>query len=303
MAKLDLADLNILKEIYRTHSITAAMDQIGLSQPSISVRLSHLRRHFGDPLFVRTSQGMKPTPRMESLLPAIRQSIELLGTGGGGLDEFEPAASTRKFRISMTDVGYIVLFPHLMNLFERHAPGLRIEGINLDKQTAHLLEDGEADIAIGFAAELHGAFYQQRLATAYYACIARKGHPRIGTKLTKRAIVEEAHVAVDAPGTGYWKLDKALEKQGIQRSVKVCVPSYLGLAQIIASTDMLAIVPARLGQTLSAAGNIKTLAIPVPTPSYEVKQYWHERYHRDPANRWLRQVILDAFNSMPQAAT
>jgi DNA-binding transcriptional LysR family regulator len=301
MAKLDLSDLNILKEIYRVRSISGAVDQIGLSQPSISIRLSHLRQHFGDPLFVRTSNGMMPTPRMENLLPAISQALGLLGTKEEGLAEFSPATSTRTFRFSLSDVGHMALFPQLLNLFQKSAPGLEIEAIDLDKRTARSLEAGEADVAVGFAAEFHAGFYQQRLFTEHYACIAREGHPRIGRSLTVQQFLGEAHVAVVAPGTGYWLLDKALANQGIERSIKVRVPSFLGLAQIIASTDLLAVVPARLAQSFSLDGKIKALKIPVPTPSYEVKQYWHERYHHDPANCWVRQVIFDAFANMPQA--
>jgi DNA-binding transcriptional LysR family regulator len=301
MAKLDLSDLNILKEIYQARSITGAVRRVNLSQPSISIRLSHLRRHFGDPLFVRTSEGMMPTPRMEDLLPAISEALALLGAKGQGSAEFTPSTSSRTFRFSLSNIGQMVIFPQLLNMFEKLAPALSMETLDLDQRTGRLLEAGEVDIAIGFTSELHAGFYQQRLFTEYYACIVREGHPRIRTKLTRQQFLDEAHVTVVSPGTGYWLLDKALEDQGIRRAIKVRVPSFLGLAQIIHSTDLLAVVPARLAQTFSASGKIRTFKIPVPTPSYEVKQYWHERYHLDPANRWIRRVIFDTFANMPPA--
>src|SRR5690606_38656257 len=82
MANLDISDLLILKEIHRSGSITRSVEHIGLSQPSISIRLNHLRKHFGDALFVRTSAGMQATPRMEGLLPKIEQALELLAPNG-----------------------------------------------------------------------------------------------------------------------------------------------------------------------------------------------------------------------------
>lgn len=300
MATLGLSDFYILKEILRTRSISAAVEQVGLSQPSISIRLSHLRKHFGDPLFVRTSDGMMPTPRMENLLPAIEHALELLEPKGG-VSEFLPAESTRTFRISFSDVGRMVLLPQLLTLLENTAPKLKIEAIDLDERTPRLLESGEAALAVGFAAELQAGFYQQRLFREHYACIARKRHSRIKSRMSRQQFVEESYVAAVAPGTGYWRLDKELEDQGIQRDIKVRIPSFLGLAQIITSTDLLAIMPARLAETWAADGQIKALKIPVPTPSYDVKQYWHERYHRDAGVRWVRQVIFDAFANMPEA--
>lgn len=44
-------------------TLTAAGDALGLSQPALSHSLNRLREIFGDALFVRTSRGMKSTPR------------------------------------------------------------------------------------------------------------------------------------------------------------------------------------------------------------------------------------------------
>jgi len=302
MANLDLSDFLILKEIHRTRSITGSVEHVGLSQPSISMRLSHLRRHFGDALFVRTSEGMMPTPLLEKMLPDIDHALELLSPREGRYAEFDPATSTRRFRLSLSHVAQMVLLPQLLSMLETTAPGLCMDSLELDHQTGRLLESGEVDVAIGYASELYGGFYQQRLFTEHYACIARRDHPRVGGKLTTRQFVSESYAALDAPATGYWSLDKALEGLGIERRIKVKVSSFMGMGQAIASTDLLAIVPARLAQSLARAGQVKALKIPVPTPSYEVRQFWHERYHREPGNCWLRQTMFDAFLDMPGAA-
>ena len=31
----------------------------------------------------------------------------------------------------------------------------------------------------------------------------------------------------------------------------------------------------------------------VHPPGYSVKQFWHERFHHDPGNRWLRSLIRE----------
>ena len=299
MANLDLEDFLILKEIYRTRSITASVEQIGLSQPSISIRLNHLRRHFGDALFVRTAEGMMPTPLLEKLLPRIDVASELLSPPGTETADFDPTSSSRTFRISLAHVAQMTLFPELLTLLEKQAPNVRTESMELDRETGSLLESGQVDVAIGFAIELNRGFYQQRLITEHYVCIARHDHPRIRASLSKEQFLAESYVETVAPATGHSLLNKALEERGIERTIKVRVSSLLGMEKIVASTELVAIVPSRLGRTLAQGGRIKLLKIPVPIPSYEVRQYWHERYHQEPGNRWLRQFIFDAFLDMP----
>lgn len=303
MANLDLSDFVILKEVYKTRSITGSVNHVGLSQPAISVRLSRLREHFSDQLFVKTTEGMMPTPLMENLISAVNNAVELLGPNRGGFVPFTPENSVRTFRLGLSHVAQIVILPMLLSLFETRAPRLSVDSVDLNDLTAKAMAQGEIDIALGFAAELNNGFYQQRLFTEHYAYIARKGHPHINGPLTTDQFLNEEHLSLVAPGTGHSLLDKQLRSQGIARNIKLRVSSFLGLEQTIVATNLLAIVPARLAHTLAQGGRIMAFETPFPTPDYEVRQYWHERYHHDPANIWLRQVMFDAFVNLPPVET
>ena len=68
-------------------------------------------------------------------------------------------------------------------------------------------------------------------------------------------------------------------------------PSFLGAAFVIEHTDLLLTVPRRLGDVLQGRGAFRFLPVPFPLPEYEVKQHWHERYHHDEGNRWLRRCM------------
>lgn len=302
MANLDIYDFLILKEINRTRSVTGSVEHVGLSQPSISMRLSHLRRHFNDPLFVKTSEGMMATPRLIELMPELECALKLLSPNAGNAAPFYPATSDRTFRICFSHVAQMVLFPQLLSTLEKQAPDISIHSMDLDSHTAKLLEAGEVDLAIGFVLEFKSGFYQQRLFTERYACIARSDHPRVQNNLTSEQLLTEEFITLIAPITGYSSLDTMLEESGIHRKIKVQIPSFLGLGQAIATTDLLAVVPARLAQSLAKEGNIQAFDLPVPTPAYEVRQFWHERFHRDPGNVWLRNIMFNSFLDMPDAA-
>lgn len=298
MRNIDLKDLEILAAVYKTRNVSHASDKVGLSQPSISIRLGRLREHFRDPLFVRTSTGMQPTPRLETLIPSVNQSLGLLDGSVPQQAVFDAQRSDRKFRICMTDVGQMVFLPLLLTRMESIAPAVRLEVLNLTTETPRLLESGDADHAIGFTVDIQAGFYQQALLQDHFVCMVSRNHPRIGTRLTQRQFETEPQIDVVTRGTGHWLLYKALEDAKVERRVAARVPSFLGLAQIVSHSNLLALVPARLGKLLSGEANVKTLAAPIKLPSYTVKQYWHERFHRDPANIWLRGLISDLYREL-----
>jgi len=295
MSKLDLTDLRLLQSLNETGTVSATADELGLSQPSVSIRLGKLRRHFKDPLFVRTSAGMAPTPRASSLTPAVQTALALFDGSAGREPTFDPATSDRVFRICMTNTGQMVVLARLLNRLSEVAPGVRIEVRDLDPDTPRRLETGEADLAMGYTSSMQAGFHQQKLFSEHYVCLVRAGHPRIGAKLTKSQFLSESHVAVVTTGTAHWLLDKAIDDAGITRKTALWVPSFLGLEEIVARTDLLALAPIHLARILAAHGTVRYLKVPFELPSYLVRQYWHERYHRDPGCKWLRAVAADIF--------
>jgi DNA-binding transcriptional LysR family regulator len=292
---LDLRLLKVFDEIYKTGSVSRAAANVGLTQPSLSLALGRLRRHFDDPLFVRTSRGMQPTPYAAELIELVRDVLGKLDLALRHRATFDPARAERRFTICITDISHAVLLPTLLNHLKHVAPSLRLDILPIDTETAGMLQSGEADLAIGFMPQLDAGFYQQKLFEQGFVCAVRRDHPRIGSRLTLKQFREEEHLVVTTLATGHWILDKALEEQGIARKVTVRLRDFLGLGSIVARNELLVTVPERLGAVMAEAAGVKLLAPPMKLPRYLVKQHWHERYHHDPANRWLRGVVAELF--------
>jgi DNA-binding transcriptional LysR family regulator len=299
MSELDLRHLRIFLAVYAARNVTRAADAVGLSQSSVSVVLAQLREHYGDPLFVRTSDGMRPTPRAEQLVPLVRQALVLLEQSLVASAEFNPAQITRTFRICMTDVGQMTLLPRLLARVLQLAPHCRVEIGNISHDTARQLESGEADLAMGFTEHLQAGFYRQKLFDEGFACIAARHHPRVVDRISLGQLQQESHVKVLLSATAHSIVDRDLERRRIRRSFAATVPSFLGLGQVVASSELVAIVPLRLAAIFSAEGRIKIVSPPVKLPSYAVHQFWHDRYHRDPGNVWLRSVAYEIATALP----
>lgn len=291
----DIRLLSVFDEIYKTRSVSRAADALGLGQPAVSIALAKLRQHFGDPLFVRTSNGMDPTPLGEELVQPIRVALDALEEALGHRSAFASSSSERCFRICMADISQLVLLPKLWSRLRATAPGVRIEVVPLKdaSTTAQLLETGAADLAIGFMPHLEAGFYQQTLFRQHYVVLASADHPRVHKGLDRKRFESEDHVVFTTAGTGHQMIDQELARQGIQRRIALTIPNFVGAAFVIEHTDLLMIIPRRLAELLRGRGEFSIFPLPFQMPDYAVKQHWHERYHHDPGNRWLRGMISE----------
>lgn len=291
MAKLDLEWLQVFDEVFKTASVSKAAERLGIAQGAASTALARLRVHFQDPLFSRTARGMLPTPYAQAIQPSLRAAIAHLDQARASRSGFEAATAQRSFRISMTDISEIVLLPTLLNHLSEVAPGVQVEVEKISPDSVRRLQDGDVDLAVGFMPQLDAGFYQQVLFKQNFVCLVAEGHPRIGARLGKAAFSREGHVLVSASGTGHVIVDKLLQRDGVERRVVLRVPSFLGVARIVAETALIATVPLRYGELMTTREAIRLMPVPHALPHYDVKQHWHERFHTDPGNAWLRRTI------------
>lgn len=296
----DARQLVLFDEIYRNQSLTRAAETLGLSQPTVSIWLGKLRRQLADPLFVRTSSGMRPTPRADALIGQVREALALLHDIAGKASAFDAASSKRVFRIAMTDASHITLLPRLLGRARADAPGIGLEIVPISPQTPRALENGEADVAIGYIPGLEAGFHEQVLYAQDFVCLVSTRHPRIGSTMTARAFRDEAHIGI-LSAASYTTLQTSLSSQRIRRRVLLELPGFLGLATIVADTDLVATVPRHIGETLAASGTIRVVPCPVRIAGFTVRQYWHSRFHHDAGHRWLRSLGAELFSGGPRA--
>ncbi len=299
-ALLEVKLLRLFDLLYSTASVTRSAEQLGQSQPTVSIWLARLRRELHDPLFVRTPDGMLPTPRADALIAHVREALEALRRLSAWEPEFDPASAQRHFRICMTDASHITLLPQLLAHVRAVAPFVCLEAARIDADTPRALQAGEADLALGLIPGLESGFYQQTLYPQDWVCLANRHHPRVRGSLNLAAYAAEAHIGI-VSGTGYLLLEGALKALPLERHVLLELPGFLGLAAILSTTDLIATVPRHIGETLAAGADIAVYDCPVPIPSFTVKQHWHARYHHDAGNRWLRAVCASLFQRTPAA--
>jgi DNA-binding transcriptional LysR family regulator len=294
-APFDLNLLLVLDALMRERSVTAAGQSVGLSQPSMSNALRRLRALCGDPLFVRTRDGMQPTPEAERLAGPVQQALNLFQAGLQGGLAFDPSTSRRSFRILLSDVGEIAVLPRLSRLLAEGAPGVTIESV-ARRRDGYLraLENGEADLAVACTIPRAPGLRRRHLFTDRYVCLARRDHPRIRGALTAETFREESHIGVGPPGSDGDALGRAATLHRLDLRIGMRVAHFVTAAIIVANGDMLVTVPHEIVAELEVTRSLQVLPLPLSLPDFTVQLYWHPRYHSDQANQWLRKQLVKA---------
>jgi DNA-binding transcriptional LysR family regulator len=295
MTNIDLRLLTIVNELNKTRSVSQAAENLELSQSAVSMSLARLRKHFKDPLFVRTPDGMEPTPQMSELIELLEKAEGLLETALVHRIAFHPSTSDRAFRLAATDITRVTILPALMKRLHATARGVGIELQDISEETPRLLHAGRLDLAIGYMPSTGSGFCQQRLFKDRFVCAVRANHSRIEQTVTLEQFEREPQVVLTMPGSGIEVVEKALEANRIHRKVRLRLPGSFGISSMITGADCVAIVPEQLGKLIAGAGRIKLLPLPFALPPFYVMQHWHERYTHDPASKWLRAVIAELF--------
>ena len=139
---------------------------------------------------------MQPTPRADALIGPAREALALLRGLSGGAQAFDPGSAQRKFRICMTDASHITLLPRILAHVRGVGPNVGLDVANISAGTAHMLETGEADLALGYIPGLEAGFHEQPLYTQDFICLVSAEHPRVGAVFTARAYKEEGHIGI-----------------------------------------------------------------------------------------------------------
>ncbi len=308
LARLDLNLLLVFHHLLREKRVSRVATVLGMSQPAVSSALGRLRASLGDELFLRTQQGMAPTPYALQLAEPVATALDGLQQALQMRASFDPATSERRFTLAMTDVGEMYFLPVLMDALSQTAPGVTLNVVAVT--SASLKDDmatGRTDLALGLLPQLQAGFFQQALFRQPYVCLMREGHPLAHT--SSLALVDFAaadHVRVIAAGTGHGRIDEtiteALERQGLERRIRLTVPNYVALGDVLGHSDLIATVPERFAQRVTRPFALTTCALPLTVEGSAIHQFWHARLHKDPGHQWLRVLVAQCFGDGSKAS-
>lgn len=303
LSRLDLNLLLVFHHLLHEKRVSNVATVLGMSQPAVSSALGRLRVSLGDELFLRTQRVMEPTPYALQLAEPVATALDGLQQALNVRASFDPATSERRFTLAMTDVGEMYFLPVLMDTLAQAAPGVTLNVVAVT--SASLKDDmasGRTDLALGLLPQLQAGFFQQSLFRQAYVCLMCKRHPlaRANT-LTLPDFAAASHVRVLAAGTGHGRVDEALERQGLQRRIRLTLPHYVALGDVLSHSNLIATVPERFAQRVIQPFGLTTRPLPLKLEGSAIHQFWHARLHKDPGHQWLRTIVAQCFGDVGPA--
>lgn len=300
---LDLNLLRVFDRVMTDGSLTRAAAELSMTQPAASHALKRLHQAVGEPLFVRTAFGMKPTARAEALWPQVRDALASLREALAP-EHFDPRRGDAVFRLAMADATAALLAPPLLNALQAEHARVSVRLLPLTtRDPRRLLLEGEADLAIGHFPVAVAALVSegpstglrhQHLYDSRYVCVMRRGHPLAKQALTLEDYCAAEHLLVSFSGRPHGMMDQALAALGRRRHIVLTVNQFFTAGRVVTQSDLLTVLPERFVPATGYADQLVTRELPFQMDPVSVQMLWPLRLDADAAQRWLRGHLLRA---------
>jgi DNA-binding transcriptional LysR family regulator len=300
---VDLNLLVVFEALLAERNVTRAARRLGVTQPAVSNALRRLRALLGDPVFVRTPKGMMPTPRALAVGPAIEAALNGIRTSIS-FTGFDPRRSAARFTVATLDYLEALYFPPLIHQLESVGPSIQLHVRRLAaiyEVPQQPLASGTIDCAISVFPQPmtpQSHLHSRVLAREEWVCIARRGHPAFRRRLSLKTYAGLKHLGIIYPeaesGSGSGMIDRLLATHGLTRTCPAHLPHFTTLPFHVAQTDCIATLPRRLATLYARVLPLQIAESPLEKPS-DISLVWHARVEADPAHRWFRGMLVDAF--------
>ena len=307
---IDHFDLNLLiafDVLMRERNVSRTAEKLNVSQPAISNSLKRLREYFGDPLLVRTTQGMEPTEKALALEPLVRQSLMMAEEVLLPTEGFDPATSDRVFRLLVSDYVEGTLISSLVTYLRARAPSVSLDIMTLSDGSFQDLEKGTIDLAINRFDFVPQSFYKRTIWEDGFSCLLSKTHPLLAN-ITLENYLSSSHIWVSKTGIGVgtgmsqtsdrgW-VDKALSELGYERQIRVFTRHYQIIPSLLKETNLVATMPTRAALSYKNHPKLTIVAPPFLVPPIEVHMVWSPILHHNSAHQWIRQTLVELAEQM-----
>ena len=295
MININTLDLNLLKvfnAIYQYRNVSAAPENIGLAQSSMSNALSRLRVQFDDQLFQRCAGGVTPTEKADELAPQVENILSNI-SAMVETKEFEPSTAVEELVIAASDLVIATLAPLLTSKLREKAPGVSLNFVALDKQRAfERLDNNEYQIAIATYKDVPARFYRKKLGTESFVCIASKANTKLPNPMSVDAFSQQSHVLMTLKADKIGVIDNELKKLGYARKIAMTCSQFLPLVEVVASTDLIATVPSSLSNIAERSG-CQVFPLPFSMPSWDNEVIVTQKFYTSKLGRFILSLLLD----------
>lgn len=293
LSQLDLNLLRVFDAVARERHVTRAAQRLNLSQPAVSNALARLRLALGDELFLRRPGGVEPTALAMALAVPVADALDRLAETLSVRAPFDPPTARRVFPVAFSEYAEAALAPRVLARMAGEAPGCLLAIRHADRTNAEaLLERGDAQLAIAVLPEPGALYTRVRLLPEAFVTLMRADHPLASGEFTLERFISVPHLLHSPNGSRDGAMDVVLGAQGLTRRLGAVVAHLSAVPQILARTEMIITLSARLARQMSEAHGLAMREPPVNVRHTRLSLIFHRRFEADPGHAWLRRMLL-----------
>lgn len=305
ISSIDLNLLPVFEAMIEERNVSRAAARVGLSQPAMSNAIRRMREAFNDPLFVRSSRGMQPTPRAEQMAGPLLAALANTRLALSSEHQFSPKTTLQTFRVAMNDYSEWWIAAHLITRICAKSTSLNIQVKRVDslfKAPEADLMNGSIDLAVGFCSDpatLGESILSETLSEEDNVVIARRGHPALRKAMNRETFASQDHVGVIYRTEPWGLIDQELAVHGLKRRLRLATPHFQVALKAVANSDMIACVPERLAREFSRWLGLAIRPLPIALPKFVTRMLWARLRQQDPAHAWLRSQVCSVLAAKP----
>jgi LysR family transcriptional regulator, nod-box dependent transcriptional activator len=290
---LDLNLLVALDALFAEKSVSRAGERLHLSQSATSGALARLREVFQDQLLVPVGRKMVMTPVAEALVDPVRDFLLQAEAILNNNPVFDPASSTRKFRLLMSDYVETVLMTEALPRMEQFAPGIRFEFVSNFEGGFEALDRGEIDLSIAPSLRLTSEHPSEPLFEDEFVCLIWSGNSRVKSAISLDEYLAMGHIVVrfgrrqELTTFDEW----FMERLGHERRIEVVTTAFNLVPQLLVGTYRIATLHRRLALFYQRYLPLKIMKPPFEIATLQESMQWHKSRDRDPGTVWLRSLL------------
>ena len=297
---IDLNLLRLFDAVYRIRNVSRAAESLDLTQPAVSQGLTRLRLLIKDPLFIRAPGGVQPSPKADRLADAVRSALATIEQAFNETGMFAPLESRKTFRLHMSDIGESRFLPVLMTGLREQAPGVRIDTSALAADgITEALDSGRIDFAVGFLPTVKET-ERVHLIKDRYVVLLREGHPLAlalkqqshGAQVVLEDLRQLEFVAVRTHSDTL----RILQLLQLEDRLRLVTQHFMVLPAIVRATDLGVVMPRNIALGFAREGGYAIVEPDFPLRDFSVSLHWSKRFESDPANQWLRDLMVRLFS-------
>jgi DNA-binding transcriptional LysR family regulator len=293
LRQFDLNLLVALDVLLTERNVTRAGERLYLSQSAMSGILSRLRHAFQDELLVRVGRNLELTAFAAELAAPVHECVRQVEDLLNLRRPFVPETTSWSFRIAASDYVVFLVLGTLLQRLTQLAPNVATLFVALEPTAGERLSSGELDFAV-LPHEIEPSLPSLPLFEDSWICAVWSEHPFKRDKFTLDEFLALPHLSFRFAGPSHGSIaEHYLTEMGCERRIVASTESFATAPFLLRGTELVTLVPRRLGDRLREAANIRLVEPPFDVPPLREKLIWSPRFTASAPHTWLRARLLE----------